>query len=62
VSLFVRVAFVSVGALLPPFLLNIKIHSSPACSRTKNFSVQFIFDFENCMNNCLDLLCSFAIC
>ena len=56
-----RVGFVSVGAFFTPFLLNIKIHSSPACSRTKNFSVQFIFYFENCMNNCLDfVLLSFA--
>jgi hypothetical protein len=24
--------------------------------------LQFSFDFENCTNNCLDLLCSFAVC
>ena len=35
VSLFVWVSFVSVGAVLSIFLLNIKIPSSPACSRKK---------------------------
>ena len=37
-SLFVIVwvGFVSVGAVLPIFLLNIKIHSSPVCSK-KNY-------------------------
>ena len=36
-SLFVIVwvGFVSVGAVLPIFLLNIKIHSSPVCSKKK---------------------------
>ena len=37
VSLFVWVSFVSVGAVLSIFLLNIKIPSSPACSRKKKY-------------------------